>query len=66
MLLKQIIWLINHKVEKAVILVNLLYLLFFLRDIHKENLSLKAADGEQSNFDGKLKNLDESQRTVEN
>ena len=38
----------------------------FLRDIHKENLPLKAADGEQSNFDGKLKNLDESQRTVEN
>ena len=34
--------------------------IIILRDIHQGNLSLKAANGEQSNFGGKLKNLDES------
>ena len=40
------------------ILVNFHCILFFLRDIHEERLSLEDFDNEQSNFATKLKNFD--------
>ena len=64
MLLKQISYIINRNVEKFIILVNILYLLF-LRDIHEEYLSLKDADDEQSNFLAKLKNLNKGKKSIE-
>ena len=44
--------------EKLIILVNIHYLLFFLRDTHEGNLSLENADLKQSNFAIELKNFE--------
>lgn len=46
-LLNKISWFINQSVEKLVILLILLYLLF-LRSIYKRSLTLDEADNEQS------------------
>ena len=48
----------KKKFEKFIILVNILCVLFFLRDIHEGHLSLKDADDEQRIFAAKIKNLD--------
>ena len=53
---------INQNVENFIILINSLYLLFFLRDIYEGNLSLKEADDEQSKLTAKLKNLDKGRK----
>ena len=53
---------INQNVENFIILINILYLLFFLRDMYEGNLSLKDADDEQSKFIAKLKNLDKGRK----
>ena len=50
MLLKQMSSIINQNVENFIILINILYLLFFLRDMYEGNLSLKDADDEQANL----------------
>ena len=44
MLLKQIIYNVNQNAEKFIILLNILCLLFFIKDIHERYLSLKDAD----------------------
>ena len=62
MLLKQMSSNINQNVENFIILINILYLLFFLRDMYEGNLSLKDADDEQSKFIAKLKNLDKGRK----
>ena len=62
MLLKQMSSIINQNVENFIILINILYLLFFLRDMYEGNLSLKDADDEQSKFITKLKNLDKGRK----
>ena len=62
MLLKQMSSIINQNVENFIILINILYLLFFLRDMYEGNLSLKDADDEQSKFIVKLKNLDKGRK----
>ena len=62
MLLKQMSSIINQNVENFIILINILYLLFFLRDMYEGNLSLKDADDEQSKFIAKLKNLDKGRK----
>ena len=62
MLLKQMSSIINQNVENFIILINILYLLFFLRDMYEGNLSLKDADDEQSKFIAKLKNLEGRKR----
>ena len=36
-----------------------------LRDLSKENLSLKDADDEQNNFAAKIKNVDEGKKIIE-
>ena len=46
-------YIINQNVEKFLIL-NILCLLFFLRDIHEGQLSLEDTDEKQSNFASKL------------
>ena len=53
---------INQNVENFIILINILYLLLFLRDMYEANLSLKDADDEQSKFTTKLKNLDKGRK----
>ena len=55
----------NENVEKFIILVNILSLLFFLGDIPKRYLSLEDGDEEQSNFGTKLKNLYKGKKTTE-
>ena len=57
---------LNYKsnIEKFIVLVNILYLLLFLRDIHKRYLSLEDAVVEQSNFEAKFKNLDASKKQL--
>ena len=62
MLLKQMSSIINQNVENFIILINILYLLLFLRDMYEANLSLKDADDEQSKFTTKLKNLDKGRK----
>ena len=62
MILKQMSSIINQNVENFIILINILYLLFFLRDMYEGNLSLKDADDEQSKFIAKLKNLDKGRK----
>ena len=47
------------------ILVNFHCILFFLRDIHEERLSLEDFDNEQSNFATKLKNFDKGIKAFE-
>ena len=42
-------YIINQNIEKFIISVTMLYLLF-LRDIHEGYLSLEDGDDEQSNF----------------
>ena len=44
--------------------VNIIYLLFFLRDIHEGYLSLEDADDEQYNLVAKLNNLDKGTREL--
>ena len=51
--------------EKLIILVNIHYLLFFLRDIHEGYLSLENAYLKQSNFAIELKNFGNSRKTLE-
>ena len=63
-LLKRIISVINKKVEKFKILVNILFLYFFLRDIHEGNSSLRDADDAQSIFAAKIKNLDKGKKQL--
>ena len=62
-LLKQIIYVINQKVEKFITLKNIFWILF-LRNIHEGHLSLNDADDEQSNFAAKLNNLDKGKKTI--
>ena len=46
-------------------MVNFHCILFFLRDIHEERLSLEDFDNEQSNFATKLKNFDKGIKAFE-
>ena len=46
------------------ILVNFHCILFFLRDIHEERLSLEDFDNKQSNFATKLKNFDKGIKSI--
>ena len=55
---------IKKKVEKFKILVNILFLYFFLRDIHEGNSSLRDADDVQSIFAAKIKNLDKGKKQL--
>ena len=58
-ILKQIIQVINQKIEKFIISVNIFCLFFFLKILFYEgHWSLKDADDKQSNFTAKIKNLD--------
>ena len=55
---------INQNVKKLTTLVNIIYLLIFLRDIHEGYLSLEDADDEQCNLVAKLNNLDKGTREL--
>ena len=54
----------SKNLEQFIILVNITYLLFFFRDIHKEYLSMEVGDDEQSNFAAKIKNLDKGKKQL--
>ena len=47
---------------KLIISVNILCLLFFLKDIHEGHLSLEDADDERSNCAAKIKNLEQGKK----
>ena len=55
---------INQNVKMFTTFVNIIYLLFFLRDIHEGYLSLEDADDEQYNLVAKLNNLDKGTREL--
>ena len=46
------------KTKKLIILVEIHYLLIFLRDIHKKHLSIEKAGNKQNNFANEWKNFD--------
>ena len=48
-----------------IIVINILCLLLFVRDINEGHLSLENSDDDQSNFAAKLKSLDEGKNTIE-
>ena len=57
---------VNQNLEKLKVLVNIIYLFCFLRDMHVGNLSIEKAANKQSNFANELKKFDTGIETLEN